>query len=187
VVSWKEAFRFQRGFGDAKQHGLGFGGLAAFLVHALVLFFELQLVHLLAPQEVRVAGFRDADLAEHLADDDLDVLVVNGDTLQAIDFLDFVDEVLLELLRAADVEDFVRVNGALGELLALLDIVALEDDDVFADGDEVFLFDAGLLVLDQDAALALVLEVLRGVLAISVPATILSPSATTIWAPDGIG
>ncbi len=35
--------------------------------------------------------------------------------------------------------------------------------------------------------MSLVLEALRGVLAIRVPATILSPSPTTMWAPDGDG
>ena len=35
--------------------------------------------------------------------------------------------------------------------------------------------------------MSLVLDVLRGVLAISVPATILSPSFTTMCAPEGIG
>ena len=120
--------------------GCGLGGLAARLLDALVLVLELELVDLLAPEELGVARFGDADLAEHLADDDLDVLVVDRHALQAIDFLHLVDEVLLELLRAADVEDFVRVDRAFGELLALLDDVALEDDDVLADGDEVLLF-----------------------------------------------
>ena len=35
--------------------------------------------------------------------------------------------------------------------------------------------------------MSLVLDVLRGVLAINVPATILSPSLTTMCAPEGIG
>ena len=109
----------------------------------------------------------------------------------------------------------MRIDRAFGELLAFLHEVALEDDDVLADRDEVLLFHAGLRVLDDDACacrervppkstmpsileisaasfgrrasnssatrgrppvMSLVLEVLRGVLAMSVPATILSPS-----------
>src|SRR5207247_9622096 len=101
-----------------------------------------------------MARVGDADLAEHLADDDLDVFVVNGDALQAIDFLDFVDQMFLQFLRAADVEDFVRVNWAFGQLLAFLDVIALEDDDVFANGDEVLFLDLGLLIGDDDTALA---------------------------------
>ena len=120
--------------------GCGFGGLAAHLLDALVFLFEVELVNLFAPEELGVARLGDADLAQHLADDDFDVLVVDGHALQAIDLLHFVDEMLLQFLRAANVEDFVRVNRAFGQLLAFLDEIALEDDDVFADGDEVFLF-----------------------------------------------
>ena len=99
-----------------------------------------------SPQRnVRVARFGDAHLAQHLADDDFDVLVVDRHALQAINFLHFVDQVLLQFLRAADVENFVRVNRAFGQLLAFLHEIALEDDDVLADRNEMFLFHAGLL------------------------------------------
>ncbi len=74
------------------------------------------------------------------------MLVVDLDALQAVDFLHFVDEVLLQLLRSADLEDFVRHDRAFGELLALLHEVALEDDDVLVERDEMFLFRAGLRV-----------------------------------------
>ena len=100
-----------------------------------VLFLELELVDLFAPEERRVARFGDAHLAQHLAHDDLDVLVVDRHTLQAINFLHFVDQVLLQFLRAADVENFVRNNRAFGQLLAFLHEVALEHDDVFADAE----------------------------------------------------
>ena len=145
-MSWKrrraqEALGFQRGLGDAEQHGRGFGRFAAHLLHALVFAFELQLVNLLAPEELGVAGFGDAHLAQHLAHDDFDVLVVDRHALQAINFLHFVDQVLLQFLRAADVENLVRIHRAFGQLLAFLHEVALEHDDVFADGDEVFLFE----------------------------------------------
>ena len=82
------------------------------------------------------------------------MLVVDGHALEAIHFLDLVDQVLLEFLRSADFQNFVRVHRPLGQLLPFLDHVALEDDDVLADGDEMFLLLAGLRVLDDDAALA---------------------------------
>ena len=82
------------------------------------------------------------------------MLVVDRHALEAINFLHFVDEVLLQFLRSADFEDFVRIHRAFGQLLAFLDEVALEDDDVLADRDEMFLFRAGLRVLDENAALA---------------------------------
>ena len=109
---------------------------------------------LFAVEEVGVAGILDADLAEHLADDDLDVFVVDLDFLEAVDLLDFVDEVFLELLGAADVEDLLGGDGAFGELLAAADVVVLEDDDLLGEGDEVFFGDAGDLVFDDEDAFA---------------------------------
>ena len=106
-----------------------------------------------APEELSVAGFGDADLAEHLAHDDLDVLVVDRHTLQTINFLHFVDQVFLQLLRAADVEDFVRVHRTFGQLLTFLHEVALEHDDVLTDGDEMFLFELSDWILDENATL----------------------------------
>src|SRR6185503_15311321 len=68
--------------------------------------------------------------------------------------LHLVDQVLLEFLRATNLEDFVRVDGPFGELLPLLDEVAFENDDVLADGDEVLFLGPRLRVLDEDAPLA---------------------------------
>jgi hypothetical protein len=41
----------------------------------------------------RVALHRNLDLLQHLANDHLDVLVVDQDALQPVDFLDLVDEI----------------------------------------------------------------------------------------------
>ncbi len=145
---------FERGLGDAEQHGHGFGGLAALLVDALVFLLEGEAVDLVAPEERGVAGLGDLHLAQHLADDDLDVLVGDLHALEAVDFLHFVDQVLLERLRPEDIEDVVRRHGAFGELLAFLHDVALEDDDVLVQRDEVLFLGAGLGVGDDDLALA---------------------------------
>ena len=124
--------------------GVASAGLPPFFDDAAVLVLEIELVDLVAPEERGVARIGDLHLAQHLADDDLDVLVVNRHALEAINFLHFVDEVLLQILRSADLENFVRDDRAFGELLAFLHEVALEDDDVLAERDEVFLFGAGL-------------------------------------------
>ena len=58
------------------------------------------------------------DLLQHLAHDDLDVLVVDAHALQAVDLLDLVDQVLLHRLDALDAQDVVRVDRALGEAVA---------------------------------------------------------------------
>ena len=67
--------------GDAEQELLGLGGDAALLDDALVLLAELALLDGLAGVEAGLAGLGDADEAHHLADDDLDVLVVDLDAL----------------------------------------------------------------------------------------------------------
>ena len=126
-----EAVGFERGLGDAEQARAASAGLPPFLDDLLVFLFEIELVDLIAPEERGVARIGDLHLAQHLAHDDLDVLVVNLHALQAINFLHFVDQVLLQILRSADLENFVRNNRTFGQLLAFLHEVALEDDDVF--------------------------------------------------------
>src|SRR6266849_6160794 len=150
----EEALGFERGFGDAQQHRLGLRRLAAHFVHALVFVVEFDFVDLLASEEGGGPRLGNAHLAQHLAHDDLDVLVVDRYPLQTVNLLDFVDEMFLQFLRAADVQDFVRVDRPFGQLLALFDIVALEDNHMLADGNEVFFLQSGLLVLDNNAAFA---------------------------------
>ena len=159
VVSWNDAplrklSGFERRLGDAEHTGEASAGLPPLLSTRSFSSSKSSLSICSPHRNVGVARFGDAHLAEHLADDDFDVLVVDGDTLQAVNLLHFADEVFLQFLRSADLEDFVRVHRAFGQLLALLYHVALENNDVLADGDEVFLLRLGLRVLDEHAALA---------------------------------
>ena len=66
----------------------------------------------------RVADLLDLHPAHHLADDHLDVLVVDVDALQAVDLLDLVDQVALQLLLAPHPQDVVRVDRAVHQRLA---------------------------------------------------------------------
>ena len=103
---------------------------------------EVLLVDIFAVEEGRVAWIGDAHFLEHLTDDDLDVLVVDVDPLQAVDFLDLVDEIFLEFAHAANLEDLLRDDESVGELLALHDAIAALDDQVLGERDEVLLFHA---------------------------------------------
>ncbi len=105
-----ERFGRQRRLGDAEQQRLRGGRAAAVADDALVLFHEAELVDLLVDQEFRVADVLDPDPAHHLAGDHLDVLVVDVHALQAVDLLDFVDQVLLQFLLTEHVENVVRVR-----------------------------------------------------------------------------
>ena len=132
-----ERLRRERGLRDAEEERLGDAGLAAALDHALVLALEDVLLDLLVDEEVRVADVLDAHAAQHLTNDDLDVLVVDGDALQAVDLLDLVDEVRRELLLALDAKDVVRVRRPVLQRLARADAVARLDVDVLALRDQV--------------------------------------------------
>src|SRR5207302_1100858 len=92
----------------------------------------------LARQQVSVAGGVDADLPHHLPDDHLDVLVVDVDALRAIDLLDFLDQVGLHRLAAKNVQQLLRADRALGDLLTGLDLLTTLDVDPGAVRDRVF-------------------------------------------------
>ena len=82
------------------------------------------------------------------------MLVIDCHALQPINFLHFIDQMFLEFLRSANIQNLMRIDGTFGQLLAFADVIALKDDYVFADRNQMLFFRAGLLVLDHDAALA---------------------------------
>ena len=118
--------------------GLPCAGRAAGFDHALVLFAELELVDHFLGQELGVADVLDLHPAHHLADDHFQVLVVDVDALQPVDFLDLVDQVLLQFLLAEHVQDVVRVARAVHQRIAGLHALAFLHVDVDAARDRVF-------------------------------------------------
>ena len=87
-------------------------------------------IELLAAQERGVARFDDLDLAQHLANDHFDVLVVDLHALQAVDVLDFADQVVRQRLDTLQAQDVVRVRLAVRDRLAALDVLAFEHGEV---------------------------------------------------------
>ena len=130
VVSWNEAAEMnERVCSEAlvmpSSTGLADAGrLPAFSACGIHLL-ELDPVELLALDEVRLARIRDLDLLQHLPNDDLDVLVIDGHALQPVDVLDLVDEIVGELLDALDGQDVVRCGMAVVDEVAALDAVAM--------------------------------------------------------------
>src|SRR5690606_31056085 len=114
---------------------------------------ELELVDDRARQEPGVADTVDADLAEHLRDDDLQVLVVDLDALAAVDVLDLPEQVPLDGLLTGDPQDVVRHERSFDQGVAGANPAAAVNLQVLAVGNEVLAFDAAL-VLDDDGALA---------------------------------
>ena len=104
VVSWKLAAEMNESVeSDAlvipKQQRLADGGLSLLIANTSVLVLVTESVDLFLEQELGVADLLDLDPAEHLANDHLDVLVVDIHTLQAIDLLDLVHEIILQRLH----------------------------------------------------------------------------------------
>src|SRR5216683_2272764 len=95
----QERFGVQRSLGHTQQHWERRGRLATF-----------------GPQ-----------LAQHLARDDFDVLVVDAHALGPIHLLDFVDEVALNRVAALNAQHFVGILRAFGEQVAGLNRLAIFD------------------------------------------------------------
>ena len=103
-------------------------------------------------------GSDTADPAQHLADDHLDVLVVDRHALLAVHLLHLVDEVLLGLADALDLEDLLRVERALvvtDEPVAGRDLLAVGDAERCARRDDRVLVLGAVVGDDGDDALAL--------------------------------
>ena len=91
---------------------------------------------------------------EHLADHDLDVLVVDLNTLGFVYLLYFVHEVALRSLQAADAQDVVRVDRTLSELVTRHEVHALLNVHACAVRDGI-LARLALARMDRDLAHAL--------------------------------
>ena len=146
VVSWKDAAARKREvLSDAlvtpEQHRLGRGGLAALGQDAVVVLLELEPVDELRRQQVDVARLVDAHLAEHLPDDDLDVLVVDRDALALVDLLDLLDQVALDGVLAPGVEVLLRVDRPVRDGVAGADLRAVLDEQLGVVRDEVLALD----------------------------------------------
>ena len=157
-VSWKEAAEMNESDCRAAlvtpmSTGLATAGLPPVGFRAPVLLAEGEPVHQRAGQELRVARVVHAHLAHHLADDDLDVLVVDAHVLRTVDVLHLAQEVLLHFFFAADAQDVLRDERAFGERLARADAGAAVDAQVPAARHEVLALHAAVGA-DDDAHLA---------------------------------
>ena len=95
--------------GDAEQHRLAFG-LLLLLLEPGVGLVHLLAIDLLAGEQRGVAAVGDLDLLQHLANDHLDVLVVDLHALESVDLLDLAHEIFGERLNPEDFEDVVRIG-----------------------------------------------------------------------------
>src|SRR6476660_1611516 len=159
VVSWKEAAEMKErvcrlALVMPSSTGCPVAGLR---LDRGVGVLEVDPVHLLPLEEVGRAWIVHLGLLQHLPDDHLDMLVVDGDALQPVDLLDLVDEVVGQLLDALDRQDVVRCRVTIEQELALLDAIALLHGEMPSLGDQILDRLAAVLVRhDGDAPLVLV-------------------------------
>src|SRR4249919_1128789 len=119
----EERLRRERRLRDAEDERLVGRLLLLLLLHTRVLAVEDELVHELARQEVGVAVVLDADLLQHLPDDQLDVLVVDLDALRLVDLLHLADEIELRRGVALEAQKVGRCDRALVESVSRLDVL----------------------------------------------------------------
>ena len=157
----EERRRVQRRLGDAEQDRLRRRGLAALGEDAVVDLLEVEAIDELGRQQLAVARLVDADLAEHLADDDLDVLVVDRDALAPVDLLDFLDQVALDGVLAPGVEVLLRVDRAVRDRVTGADLLAVLDLELGVVRDRVLALD-DVLGTDHEAVVVADEEALDG-------------------------
>ena len=111
-------------------------------------------IELLAAQQRRLADILHLGLAQHLADDHLDVLVVDLHALQAIHVLDLANQVVGQRLDALQAQDVVRVRLAVGDDFAALHGLAFEHVELAPLRNQLLVLLA-VVAGDDQAALAL--------------------------------
>src|SRR6266850_4019665 len=149
-----EGLRRERRLGNAEQVRFEPSRLLAFGDRTIVRIEDARPVELLAAQEPGFTRLLHFALAQHLADDHLDVLVVDLHALQAVDVLDLAHEVVRERLDALQAQDVVRVLLAVRDHFALLDLLAFEHVQVAPLRDQLLVLLA-VFRRDDEAPLAL--------------------------------
>ena len=156
--SREEGIGRERRFRDTEQYTLRRCRPAALFHRLFVLVLEREDIHQFAGEHFRVAAIFDADFSHHLADDDLDVFIVDINALGAVNRLHFAQDVILNTLNALNAQNILRIHGTAVELRAGFHFVARFDAEFRVERQNVFfLFFARDLVADNDVFLVILL------------------------------
>src|SRR3990167_3137847 len=145
----------QRCLGDTQQHAGVFGHELVVCSQTLVLAQYRGQLHLIALDEGGVTRLGHFDLAQHLAQDGLDVLVVDLHALQAVNVLNLVDDVLGQGADAQQTQDVVRIARTVGDDFTLVDLFTFEHVQVTPLRNQLFVRIAAIVRGNDQAALAL--------------------------------
>src|SRR3990167_1897546 len=145
----------QRRLGDTQQHAGVLGNELVVCGQTLVLAQYRGQLHLIALDEGGVTRLGHFDLAQHLAQDGLDVLVVDLHALQAVNVLNLVDDVLGQGADAQQTQDVVRIARTVGDDFTLVDLFTFEHVQVTPLRNQLFVRIAAIVRGNDQAALAL--------------------------------
>src|SRR5579885_868861 len=121
------AIRIERGFGDTQQDGLRRSGFAALCQDSRILLRISKTINEVVWQHIGIARLLYTHAAQHLPDDNLDMLVIDIHTSVAIDLLDFLHQVGLHSFAALDAQDILWVALPTGNRRARRDFLSLRN------------------------------------------------------------
>ena len=114
----QERARVQARLGHTQQHGLRGRRLAALGEDPIVRLLELEAIDELRREQLGVTRRVHGHLAQHLANDDLDVLVVDRHALGPIHLLDLGHQEALDGVHALDGKQVLGVQRSLCDRVA---------------------------------------------------------------------
>ena len=104
---------------------------------------------MLAQDEAAVAVIDDDHAAQHLTNDDLNVLIVDLHALQAVHILHFIGDVAGQRFHALQLQDVMRISRAINDRFPFVNDLAIVCRDVFLFRDQIFVSDAVEIGDDQ--------------------------------------
>ena len=105
-----------------------------------IFILKAESVYAISLQEIRIAGIHHFRLLEHLAHNNLDVLIVDFHAIEAIDLLDLVHQILLDLTGPLDPQNIVRIDRSFGKPLSGHHPIAGVHSEVLSIRDQVLPF-----------------------------------------------
>ena len=123
--SRQERIGCQRSLGDAEQQRLTHRRILAFQNQSVSRIFEFEAVNLAARQVVGIARIENSNLTQHLASNNLDVLVVDVYALGHVHVLNLSNDVTKRGVRVGKAKQVVGIYRTLGELLTNFDLATI--------------------------------------------------------------
>ena len=128
----------QRSFGNTKQNRIGSCRRFAVGNNLGIFRFKDISVNLLAYQEGRIARSEDFNLAQHLRNNNFDMLVVNLNTLQTVNVLNFLNQIFSKFLNAENSQNIMRSRCSFYQRVTLLDDIPILNGQMTAFRNQIF-------------------------------------------------